>query len=246
MPAVVRRGRVRRKGYTIDKLMLRTARGSLVPALYLKPARALAPPALYIHGLGKAAESGARGDLARLAREGHTVLAPDLSEMGELRSDPVKSSFLAYLLGRSLLGERLAEILTCARLLLNPEDMHPGRRRSARRRQRPELHLVGIGEAGVPVLHAAALEPLLFAQVTVRETLDSWEQLAGDEDTPLVSLAACVHGALRAYDLPDLIDLIPGGRLTVVDPVDAADRPLQQPPFSEQTTLSRLDPMEGT
>jgi len=243
LPLVERRGQVRRKGYTVDKLLLQTDRGSSVPALFLRPARATAPLVLYVHGLGKAAESGARGDLPRLARLGHPVLAPDLGEMGELRTDPVKSAFLAYLLGQSLLGERVAEVMACARFLLNPGVFNSdsgvfnsGSRRAEGQRQRSVLHVVGIGEGGPPVLHAAALEPRLFARVTVRGSLGSWEQLVADEDTPLERLAECVHDALSTYDLPDLAQLIPGPRLTVAEPVDASGRSQAQPPYSASTT----------
>lgn len=228
-PIVERRGRTRRRGFTIEKLILQTGGGARLPALWLIPDRVLAPPVLYIHGLGKAAECRANGDLARLARDGHPVLAPDLSETGELRQDPFKSSFLAYLVGRSLLGERVGEILACARFLLGPGIAAAARRPATPRPLRAELLLVGMGEGGLPVLHTAALEPRLFSHVTVRGALGSWEQLAADEDAPLERLTECVHNALSVYDLPDLVQLIPRRRLTVEEPVDAAGHSLAPP-----------------
>jgi hypothetical protein len=37
-----------------------------------------------------------------------------------------------------------------------------------------------------------------------------------------------VHGALRFYDLPDLIDLAGPGRVTVTDPVDVMFNPASE------------------
>ena len=56
-------------------------------------------------------------------------------------------------------------------------------------------------------LHAAALEPDLFASVTLRGTPESWSTVVGQK-APAGLLTSTVHGALRAYDLPDLVRLI--------------------------------------
>ncbi len=36
-----------------------------------------------------------------------------------------------------------------------------------------------------------------------------------------------VHGALKAYDLPDLLATLPEGKVTVVEPLDAGEQPVQ-------------------
>ena len=66
------------------------------------------------------------------------------------------------------------------------------------------VHLIGDGTAGIPALHAAALEPELFASVTLRRTLEAWSPLVG-QSVPAGQLTSTVHGALTTYDLPDLV-----------------------------------------
>jgi hypothetical protein len=68
------------------------------------------------------------------------------------------------------------------------------------------MHVVGIGEAAIPVLHAAALEPERFHTVAFRHRLPSWEALVAATESRNQAVNV-VHGALLGYDLPDLIDL---------------------------------------
>ena len=63
------------------------------------------------------------------------------------------------MLGKSFLGMRCEDILSCARFL------GKGKGKSVR--------LVARGELGPPALHAAVLEPQLFSSVHLSETLDS-------------------------------------------------------------------------
>ena len=65
------------------------------------------------------------------------------------------------------------------------------------------LRLFAVGDAGIPALHAAALEPDLFQSAKLSHTLRAW---AGMVHTRLAELpiSQVVHGALATYDLPDL------------------------------------------
>jgi hypothetical protein len=86
------------------------------------------------------------------------------------------------------------------------------------------IELVAMGEAGLPALHAVALEQALFASLTLRRSLVSWSSvvhttLTQDQWTNLV------HGALVAYDLPDLLRTLPPGKVEVSEPLDAAGKP---------------------
>ena len=87
----------------------------------------------------------------------------------ELNQDG-KKSLLAYLLGRSYVGMRVEDIATRTRFLKDFQ---------ATTEQSNELHLVGIGEAAIPCLHAAALDPDAFRAVTLRNMLRTLEELAG-------------------------------------------------------------------
>jgi len=65
----------------------------------------------------------------------------------------------------------------------------------------------------VPALHAAALEPDLFASVKLRQGLHSWAEVLPNPE-PAGILEQTVHGALRTYDLPDLTRLLGTKKLT--------------------------------
>ncbi|MEO1997854.1 MAG: alpha/beta fold hydrolase, partial [Planctomycetaceae bacterium] len=69
-----------------------------------------------------------------------------------------------------------------------------------------KVHLVGVGQAGLVALHAAALHPELFTSVTLRNTPRDWSSVVR-QNTPAGQLDSTVHGALRVYDLPDLVQL---------------------------------------
>jgi hypothetical protein len=82
--------------------------------------------------------------------------------------------------------------------------------------------LIAIGQAGVPALHAAALEPRLFGQVRLRETIPSW---SGVVETHLAvkQQANLVFGALRHYDLPNLVASLPAKKVTIEDPAEPGE-----------------------
>jgi hypothetical protein len=84
---------------------------------------------------------------------------------------------------------------------------------------------VGIGEAGPPALHAAALEPALFASLELRWSLVSWSNLIQTE-VPVNQLVNTVHAALQKYDLPDLLKTLSGMKVTVVEPTGGAGETL--------------------
>ena len=193
----------------------------MLPALLFRPEHASDTLRLYLHGDGKAAEAGPGGSLESLARAGETVLAVDLRGLGEmqrgkratgyaaLQEPNWKAATLASLLGHSLVGMRTEDIVSCA--WLASEKWNKGR----------PVHLTGLGEAGVPALHAAALESQLFASTRLERTLRTWTDVATTPRTRNQQVNT-VHGALRFYDLPDLVATLPADKRVLHEPVDAA------------------------
>jgi hypothetical protein len=55
-------------------------------------------------------------------------------------------------------------------------------------------------------LHAAALNPELFASITLRDTPRQWSSVV-KETVPTGQLDGVVPAALQVYDLPDLVNL---------------------------------------
>lgn len=194
-------GRVQRDGYHIDKLVLRTET-SVLPALTFHPPEPRAAAYLYLHEEGKLADGAPGGEIEKLVREGSVVVAVDLRGCGETASDKLdrtlgrwKTYYLAYLLGKPLVGLQVEDALAAAHFVAYYETKDPR-----------EVHVVGVGQAGLAALHAAALRPELITSVTLRNVPRDWSTVVR-QTAPLGHLTGTVHGALAVYDLPDLVRL---------------------------------------
>ncbi|MHC4326773.1 MAG: alpha/beta hydrolase [Planctomycetota bacterium] len=217
-PKVVKLGTVKRDGYRIRKVRLMPEDGIHLPALMFN-ADGQTPSegaVLYIHEKGKDADAAPGGPIEKLAKAGKRVLAIDLRGTGEtgqtaqrkftgVTGSDWKDVFTAYLLGRSYVGMRAEDVLVCARFL--------------RQEQTGPVELIVVGNVGVPALHAAALEPDLFASVKLMRSLTSWANLI-ELGRSVNQQVSAVHGALTIYDLPDLAGTL-GGKLTVEEPLNA-------------------------
>ena len=213
-----------RDGYSIQQLVIEPEPGIRLPALKFIPAggAAAAEPVLYLHGDGKQADASAGGPIEKLVLSGRTVLAVDVRGIGETAPAPGRDGYrklsggnsadvsLAGLLAKSFVAMRAEDILVCARYLAGT---------SAGLNAPARVAVVANGETGVAALHAAALEPQLLASLRLERSLTSWSEVVR---TPLAKNqnVNTVFGALRAYDLPDLVASRPGTAVTLVEPLD--------------------------
>ncbi len=203
----------------IEKLILTTGRGIDLPALRCRPQNSNGETVLLLSEAGKA------WNLNRIAvwlEKGTSVLAVDLSGIGELReatdAKPVLAKnigwdlcYSAYLLGESIVGLRTAEILSLIKYL-ESLDGKP-------------IRLVADGELGVAALHAAYLAPQAVAAAEISGALDSWRTVVESERS-INQLPNAVHGSLAWYDLPDLVQRL--GRRVKVEK-SAGALPAEQP-----------------
>jgi acyl-CoA synthetase (AMP-forming)/AMP-acid ligase II len=204
------KGRVQREDYHIDRLVLRTDSGVPIPGLTFHPVSPQDDAYLYLHDSGKLGDSQPGGPIENLLDDGYAVVTVDLRGQGETahgtRDELLtdwKTYYLAYLLGKPLLGLRVEDALASGHFVAyyqKPEDK-PRR-----------VHLVGVGQAGIVALHAAALRPELFASVTLRDTPRDWSSVV-KQTVPAGQIDSVVHGALEDYDLPDLVRLIGEGKV---------------------------------
>ena len=212
------KGEVSHSDGRVEKFVLTRESDVPLPALRFRPEKPVGRACLYVHGQGKNVDAGPGGPIARLVAEGVDVLAVDLrgfgeTAMGAWRTSPATVAgdngaefFVAYLLGRSLVGLRAEDILVAARAFAGMASTTPA-----------AVELVAVGDAAIPALHAAAVAPAQFSRVQVSRAIDSWQRVL-DTQVPRRQLEATVHGALRTYDLPDLVAL--AGRVQRLEPVD--------------------------
>lgn len=208
-------GKVKRKGYRITKLEIQPEAGILLPALLFQPSNKSKEAVLYCSGEGKARDAAVGGPIETFVKQGRAVLAVDLRGFGETKGaakdtgwEPIvggdwRDYYRAYLVGKSYVGMRVEDVYTAVRVL------------RARLGEGVAIHLEAVGQATVPALHAAALEPGLFASVTLRDGIPSWSDVVRTPRAKL-QLMNAVHGALAWYDLPDLRDSLKDKPLRVI------------------------------
>lgn len=78
------------------------------------------------------------------------------------------------------------------------------------------VSLHALGEATVPAIHAAALQPDQFAHVTLEGGIPSWQAVV-EEPRAKDQLINTVHNALAYYDLDNLATTLPEDALTIKD-----------------------------
>ena len=160
--------------------------------------------------------------LAALTRAGHAVavvdprgvgtLRPDLKTRGGSYADPLSGveeniAYNAFLVGQSLLGLRVSDVLAAVRKVV--DSMKPQR-----------LILCARRDAALVACFAAAVEPTIHS-VATEEMLRSFLPLFSAEGYPINS-ASILPGLLRDYgDLPDVLAEISPRRVLVAAGIGA-------------------------
>lgn len=217
-------GEIELDNLRVEKLAYVTEPGIQVPALlYLPVGSGRRAATVLVHGRGKAAAA----ELARkLASGGEIVLAIDARGFGETAASSTQqrtdwqryfgdydSAMTALLLGRPLVGMRAEDISAAAGLLLAREDVDPVR-----------LSVYGVEAGAVAALYAAALDSRIRA-ATLEGLLVSYERVIERRIHRRV-LEHVVHGALRYWDLPDLVRWMAPRQVRILSRLDPLGRPL--------------------
>lgn len=235
-PAARKTGTLDRGAVKAETWVLEPEPGILLPAVLYRPAENKSDRngqsrfILCVNEHGKSAEFEWAGEThtpESLAQAGATVLAVDLRGMGETSPDDGKwyharfgedarQVVIAYLLGRSYVGLRAEDLLATLKWAQTDAAFGPD----------AAVELISVGECGPPVLHAACLAPQkLIKKVQLRDMLKDWYTIVA---SPLSEdqVVNTVHGALRDYDLTDLIKHL-GGRASIENPLDAMKQPIR-------------------
>jgi hypothetical protein len=224
-------GRVQRHGYVIEKIVLSPEEGIDLPALAFVPPKPNGHATLYLHGVSMKEDAEPNGPIEAMVKQGRVVVAAELRGIGETETGhdkrdygygkfgrDVQEIFLAYLIGRSYVGMRTDDVAAWSRFLADF---------CTKDGQTNELHLVAIGEAAIPALHAAALDPSQFASVKLRRMIRSWAEIVNATDNHNQAVSV-VHGVLKHYDLPDLITMVGEHKVTIEEPADVMGKAIVQ------------------
>ncbi len=224
-PKLEKKGTLKREGYRIDKLVLRPEPGIWLPVLAFVPEKPGGDAYLYLHESGKAADAAPGGPIEKLVGKRNIVFAVDLRGIGETQGGG--SSKYARYLGPEWTDTTLAYMLRRPYLTMRAEDVLVSARAAAGYEAggKPNrLHLMSTGRVGPAALHAAALEPELFDSITLKKCVMSWANVVRH---PMAKnqYINVVHGALKTYDLPDLLKTLPKEKVQWIDPLDALEKP---------------------
>jgi cephalosporin-C deacetylase-like acetyl esterase len=205
-------GEVARPDYRIEKLIYEGEPGILIPGLLFVPegGPAKKPAVIVVDGRGKTASLA---QIEQFVRSGMVALSIDARGLGEGRRESREifgdyaSSMTALLTGRTMVGMRVADIMRGVDLLSGRADVDAGR-----------ISAFGKGLGGVPTLYAAALDPRI-RKVTLEESLLSYQSMV-DRRIHQEMFELIVPGALRYFDLPDLVKSIAPREVRIVRPVN--------------------------
>ena len=196
VPMTVNKNTRSENGFNVRKLVLSSEGRVAIPAALFMPDSPKGTPTLIVNesGIKDSAES-----VAALLKEGHPVLAADITGFGETYGCHKKfygasnkdegPGVMAYLMGKSLVGIRAEDILICARWL----SVACGQDKVA---------LDAKSWAVTPALHAAVAEPQLFSSVNVSSEPNAWEDVVVKDVSHRFS--DIVNGALQEYTIGDL------------------------------------------
>jgi hypothetical protein len=122
-----------------------------------------------------------------------------------------REAFLSLSIDRPLLGQRTSELLD----MLETLNDEPSNKHSS------GFHVVGVGTAGLAVLHAALLDERgRIKKVTIENSLVSWSNII-EKGLSRDQLANVLVGVLKLYDLPDLAARLAPMPLSIVNAEDA-------------------------
>ncbi|MBL8237031.1 MAG: acetylxylan esterase [Bryobacterales bacterium] len=219
-PPVTPYGVIHRTGYRIEKFVYESEPGISIPAVLAIPASGsgMRKAVVYADGGGKAM---AAAKLDQWMAEGKIVLAIDIRGLGELASERTNDPWFgdaasiqaALLIGRTMVGMRALDITRAVDMLAARMDVDS-----------KSIEAIGIGRASVPMLYAAAFDKRIQA-VELDGLLASYQSIIDTRIHRRV-FEHVAQGAIRDYDLPDLVKVIAPRRVTIRSKVDAMGEPL--------------------
>jgi dienelactone hydrolase len=220
--------RVDRGSYILEKVVYYSEPEVYVPAVLLLPKTGSAMPAVVFANEGGKTSPGVVDNYLRpLVESGVAVLAIDPRGTGETApAGNTENSYRSFTgdhesrfmydslsVGATPVGMRTRDVLRGVDYLRSRSSID-GKR----------ISLVGQGSAGLPVLHAAALDETVRG-AAITSTLATYSAIV-DHEIYTHRYVMFTPGVLRKYDLPEVAALVAPRPLVFINPVDQAQRPL--------------------
>lgn len=221
-------GRIQREKYAIEKYFLEFSdKHYPIPFLHIRSSPdSTQPMVLYLNSQGKSVGLDPDGEIEQLLQAGFQVIAPDLLNIGELKSTFTGDSHIEgvdynLILGSSLVGKSLPA--------LQAEDLEHLLDYIQHERDEVDSKLVVIADRGLctPLLQVAAVRND-FSHVLLKEPLVSLQDLLETRRYLPKMSYEIVPNLLNYCDLPDLITSTQASSLTVINPRNARGEALTE------------------
>lgn len=210
-------GRIQREGYAIEKYFINGEGNYVIPYLLFKPFQSNQKALLYLNPSGKNEDATVGGEIESFAKQGFTILVPDLIGMGEMGPGQFEGDayfgntsyntwFASILVGRSILGIQVGDVIKLVHLINKQENTK-------------EFYGLAKKQAAPILLHAAAIDPI-FKRVALIEPYSSYRSIVMSPFYEPSFIHSTVASSLKEYDLPDLSSSLAPRKLLMIGVTD--------------------------
>ena len=212
-------GTISRAGYHIEKLTYESESGITIPSLLFVPdgGEDKKPAVVIVSGDGKKASAP---QAEQLVTSGMIVLSIDARGFGETQVNidansqqfnsyfgDFRDAMTALLVGKTMVGMRALDVTRAVDLLSARRDV-----------DRNRIYAYGKKRGAVPALYAAVLDSRIHKTV-LEGILSSYDSVVENKIHRQV-LESVVPGALKFYDLPDLVATLAPREVSIVGGTD--------------------------
>lgn len=240
-------GRYQREGYSVSKYAIPGEGDYAIPILLFVPNDIIKkhPAIVYLNSEGKAVDAKSNGQIELLVKKGYVVAAVDPIGVGETKdtaSRVTTDGYIGVSIGRSVVGIQAGDIVRAVNFLKNCDNVDVNK-----------IGAIGIGRICISLIHAAAFDQsinniiLIGSLISYRSVVMSRIYKIGLIPTgnsgighPFeVDFSWGVAGALKAYDLPDLIGCIAPRKTTLVSLKDQCLEPASENLINQEMDFPR-------
>lgn len=199
-PISIFRGAYQREGYKIEMYALQGNGNYVIPLLIFIPSVTGKYPAIiYLNPNGKIGDAAPGGRIENIVKKGFIVVAPDILGIGELAPDKSffnASYFISALTGKSLAGIGAEDICSVLEFLKERKDVDT-----------TLIGSVAFDKLCPVMVHAATFNQSIRSLVLIG-SLTSYRSVVQNMFYNSDLAAYNVAGALKGYDIPDLLGCI--------------------------------------